>query len=201
MKISFSTLGCPAWSLDRILDAAGRLGYDGVELRFVEETTRSGRAASSRRAASARRSRRLRDAALASRASTRGRSSTTRRARRATALSTRRRARWSWPRGWVRRASASSAIACSRDRRPRRHAALVAESLARLAELRAAARRRGVARVARRLRPRGGHRVDRGSCRLRRAWGSSGIPRTRSSRARRRTKGRASWDRASATCT
>jgi glucosamine-6-phosphate deaminase len=36
MKISFSTLGCPAWSLERILDAAGRWGYDGVELRFVE---------------------------------------------------------------------------------------------------------------------------------------------------------------------
>ena len=35
MKISFSTLGCPAWSLARILDAAGRHGYDGVELRFV----------------------------------------------------------------------------------------------------------------------------------------------------------------------
>src|SRR3970040_33275 len=36
MKLSFSTLGCPSWSLARILDAAGRLGYDGVELRFVE---------------------------------------------------------------------------------------------------------------------------------------------------------------------
>jgi glucosamine-6-phosphate deaminase len=35
MKISFSTLGCPSWSLDQILDAAGRLGYDGVELRFI----------------------------------------------------------------------------------------------------------------------------------------------------------------------
>jgi glucosamine-6-phosphate deaminase len=35
MKISFSTLGCPGWSLDQILDAAGRLGYDGVELRFI----------------------------------------------------------------------------------------------------------------------------------------------------------------------
>lgn len=35
MKISFSTLGCPSWGLPRILDAAGRLGYDGVELRFV----------------------------------------------------------------------------------------------------------------------------------------------------------------------
>jgi glucosamine-6-phosphate deaminase len=36
MKISFSTLGCPEWSLERILDAAGRMGYDGVELRFVD---------------------------------------------------------------------------------------------------------------------------------------------------------------------
>lgn len=36
MKLSFSTLGCPAWPLARILDAAGRLGYDGVELRFLE---------------------------------------------------------------------------------------------------------------------------------------------------------------------
>ena len=35
MKISFSTLGCPSWSLAEILDAAGRLGYDGVELRFI----------------------------------------------------------------------------------------------------------------------------------------------------------------------
>jgi sugar phosphate isomerase/epimerase len=35
MRISFSTLACPAWSLAEILDAAGRLGYDGVELRFV----------------------------------------------------------------------------------------------------------------------------------------------------------------------
>ena len=36
MKLSFSTLGCPDWRLDRILDAAGREGYDGVELRFLE---------------------------------------------------------------------------------------------------------------------------------------------------------------------
>ena len=36
MKLSFSTLACPAWSLGRVLDAAGRLGYDGVELRFLE---------------------------------------------------------------------------------------------------------------------------------------------------------------------
>ena len=37
MKLSFSTLGCPTWPLPRILDAAGRLGYDGVELRFLEQ--------------------------------------------------------------------------------------------------------------------------------------------------------------------
>jgi len=36
VKLSFSTLGCPAWSLPAVLDAAGRLGYDGVELRFLE---------------------------------------------------------------------------------------------------------------------------------------------------------------------
>lgn len=36
MKLSFSTLGCPAWTLGAVLDAAGRLGYDGVELRFLE---------------------------------------------------------------------------------------------------------------------------------------------------------------------
>jgi len=36
VKLSFSTLGCPSWSLDRVLDVAGREGYDGVELRFLE---------------------------------------------------------------------------------------------------------------------------------------------------------------------
>jgi 6-phosphogluconolactonase/glucosamine-6-phosphate isomerase/deaminase/sugar phosphate isomerase/epimerase len=36
MRLSFSTLGCPAWSLSRVLDEAGRMGYDGVELRFIE---------------------------------------------------------------------------------------------------------------------------------------------------------------------
>jgi glucosamine-6-phosphate deaminase len=51
IRLAFSTLGCPSWPLGRVLDAAGRLGYDGVELRFVEsddalwarpELTRSG---------------------------------------------------------------------------------------------------------------------------------------------------------------
>jgi glucosamine-6-phosphate deaminase len=36
VRLSFSTLGCPAWTLPAVIDAAGRLGYDGVELRFLE---------------------------------------------------------------------------------------------------------------------------------------------------------------------
>jgi glucosamine-6-phosphate deaminase len=36
IRLSFSTLGCPAWPLSRVVDAASRLGYDGVELRFLE---------------------------------------------------------------------------------------------------------------------------------------------------------------------
>ncbi len=36
IRLAFSTLGCPSWPLARALDAASRLGYDGVELRFVE---------------------------------------------------------------------------------------------------------------------------------------------------------------------
>jgi sugar phosphate isomerase/epimerase len=36
MKISFSTLACPTWTLDAAIDAADRLGFDGIELRFIE---------------------------------------------------------------------------------------------------------------------------------------------------------------------
>jgi glucosamine-6-phosphate deaminase len=36
VRLSFSTLGCPSWGLERVLDVAGREGYDGVELRFLE---------------------------------------------------------------------------------------------------------------------------------------------------------------------
>lgn len=36
MKISFSTLACPTWNLNAVLDAAIRYGYQGVELRFLE---------------------------------------------------------------------------------------------------------------------------------------------------------------------
>ena len=33
MKLSFSTLGCPAWPLDTILNRAKQYGYDGMDFR------------------------------------------------------------------------------------------------------------------------------------------------------------------------
>lgn len=33
MQLAFSTLGCPAWTLDEIIDAAQRFGYAGLEFR------------------------------------------------------------------------------------------------------------------------------------------------------------------------
>jgi sugar phosphate isomerase/epimerase len=36
MKLAFSTLGCPKWGADQILQAARESGYAGVELRFYE---------------------------------------------------------------------------------------------------------------------------------------------------------------------
>ena len=36
MKLAFSTLGCPAWSLDQVTAAARDLGYEGVELRLLD---------------------------------------------------------------------------------------------------------------------------------------------------------------------
>ena len=35
MKTSFSTLGCPDWTVSKCLSEAERLGFDGVELRFI----------------------------------------------------------------------------------------------------------------------------------------------------------------------
>jgi sugar phosphate isomerase/epimerase len=35
MKTSFSTLGCPDWSVKKALEQARQLGFNGVELRFV----------------------------------------------------------------------------------------------------------------------------------------------------------------------
>ena len=36
MKTSFSTLGCPDWSFDKVLSEAERMGYDGIEIRGIE---------------------------------------------------------------------------------------------------------------------------------------------------------------------
>lgn len=36
MKISFSTLACPEWTMPQIVKIAADAGYDGIELRFVE---------------------------------------------------------------------------------------------------------------------------------------------------------------------
>jgi len=35
MKISFTTLSCPKWSWSKVIDEAGRLGYDGIEIRGI----------------------------------------------------------------------------------------------------------------------------------------------------------------------
>ena len=40
MKISFSTLACPWWSLRAVIEQARVLGFDGVELRFIENDDR-----------------------------------------------------------------------------------------------------------------------------------------------------------------
>lgn len=37
MKISFSTLGCPEYTLRQAVDLAARCKYDGIELRFIED--------------------------------------------------------------------------------------------------------------------------------------------------------------------
>src|SRR5215469_8762718 len=36
LKLAFSTLACPDWSLERALEQARRWGYDGLELRLVD---------------------------------------------------------------------------------------------------------------------------------------------------------------------
>jgi len=40
MKISFSTLACPSWTMQTVIEQAHSLGYDGVELRFIENADR-----------------------------------------------------------------------------------------------------------------------------------------------------------------
>ena len=36
MKLAFSTLGCPEWTLEQILDTACQYGYQGIELRGMQ---------------------------------------------------------------------------------------------------------------------------------------------------------------------
>ncbi len=36
MKVSFSTLACPDWTMPQIIAMAVRERYDGIELRFVQ---------------------------------------------------------------------------------------------------------------------------------------------------------------------
>jgi sugar phosphate isomerase/epimerase len=37
MKLSFTTLGCPQWSLRQIVENAAQMGYDGVDFRGLQE--------------------------------------------------------------------------------------------------------------------------------------------------------------------
>src|SRR5665647_241021 len=37
MKISFSTLSCPKWSWTKVIDEASRMGYDGIEVRGIQD--------------------------------------------------------------------------------------------------------------------------------------------------------------------
>lgn len=35
-RLAFSTLGCPGWTIEQVVDGARRYGYDGVELRLLD---------------------------------------------------------------------------------------------------------------------------------------------------------------------
>jgi fatty-acyl-CoA synthase len=59
MKYAFSTSACPAWSIEEVVGAATRLGYDGVEFRLLDGEVidpRAHRARMERAVASCRRS-------------------------------------------------------------------------------------------------------------------------------------------------
>src|SRR5215813_13260112 len=36
MKISFSSLACPGWTLEQVVEIAAHSGYEGIEQRFIE---------------------------------------------------------------------------------------------------------------------------------------------------------------------
>jgi len=38
-RLAFSTLACPGWSLDRVVEAARQYGYQGLELRLIDGET------------------------------------------------------------------------------------------------------------------------------------------------------------------
>jgi sugar phosphate isomerase/epimerase len=64
MKLAFSTLGCPAWDLDRIISAAREWGYEGVEWRGYRDEMELPRASIFAGAARAETRRRFGDADL-----------------------------------------------------------------------------------------------------------------------------------------
>jgi len=41
MKLSFTTLGCPDWSFEKILDESQRMGFTGIEVRGIERVMRA----------------------------------------------------------------------------------------------------------------------------------------------------------------
>ncbi|MCL2421206.1 MAG: sugar phosphate isomerase/epimerase, partial [Defluviitaleaceae bacterium] len=41
MKLAFSTLGCPDWSFEKILNEAQRMGYTGIEIRGIDGEMRA----------------------------------------------------------------------------------------------------------------------------------------------------------------
>ena len=41
MKLAFTTLGCPGWSFEKILDEGKRMGFTGIEIRGIEGEMRA----------------------------------------------------------------------------------------------------------------------------------------------------------------
>ena len=42
MKLGFSTLGCPDWTFDQVLDNARDMGYQAIEVRGIDGEMRPG---------------------------------------------------------------------------------------------------------------------------------------------------------------
>ena len=41
MKLAFTTLGCPDWTFDQIINEAQRLGFEAIEIRGVDGKMRA----------------------------------------------------------------------------------------------------------------------------------------------------------------